>query len=344
MALVNKNDKSYVIDGVEILFNEAEQSAIDKAQNLVNESGFADIDITLLTALETRIAQQKFYTVDVDKFIDIARDTGGYSDAITAFKNLLLDEADDSWEADILGDNARKPQVTVGLEPFTVRIRSLVKMVSYSLLEIRQAQQTGVWNVVLEKERARKRSHDLYLQRVLLKGTSRHEGLLNLSGVTTNTTAIAKQMKNMTVSEWQTFLGSIFATFASNTKYTAMPNRFVIPYTDYLGLAKAADETYPLKTKLERLTESFKQMCGADAEILPLAYCNAAENDGTNNKYVLYRKDFDTLRAYMPISYNVVEGASVDGFNYQNTAYSRVSDVVLVRPKEIMYFTNTDLS
>ena len=71
MALVNKNDKSYVIDGVEILFNEAEQSAIDKAQNLVNESGFADIDITLLTALETRIAQQKFYTVDVDKFIDM---------------------------------------------------------------------------------------------------------------------------------------------------------------------------------------------------------------------------------------------------------------------------------
>lgn len=342
MALVNKKDTSYVIDGVEILFNEDEMASIAKTQNLVNESGFADIDITLLTALETRIAQQKFYTAEVDDFIDIARDTGGYADAITAFKTLRLDAADDSWEADILSDNARKPQVAVGLEPFTVRIRSLVKMVSYSLLEIRQAQQTGVWNVVLEKERARKQSHDLYLQRVLLKGTDRHEGLLNLSGVTADTTTIAKQMKNMSVAEWQALLGKLFSVYANHTNFTAMPNRFVVPYTDYLGLAQCADETYPLKTKLQRLEESFKQMCGPDAKILPLSYCNADQNGGTN-KYVMYRKDFDTVRAYMPIGYSVVEGASVDGFNYQNTAYSRVSDVVLVRPKEVMYFTNTDV-
>lgn len=331
----------YVVDGVEILFNEDETKSIEKVQNLVNESGFADIDITLLTALEARIAQQKFYEVDVDKFLDIARDTGGYADAITAFKNLQLDSADDSWEADTLGDNARKAQVTIGLEPFTVRIRSLVKMVSYSLLEIRQAQQTGVWNVVLEKERARKRSHDLYVQRVLLKGTDQHAGLLNLAGVTTDTTTITKKLKDMTVSEWQAFLGSIFGLFATHSSYTAMPNRFVIPYTDYLGLAQCADETYPLKSKLERLNDTFKQMCGSDAEVLPLAYCNADQNGGVN-KYVLYRKDFDTVRAYMPIGYSVVEGASVDGFNYQNTAYSRLSDVVLVRPKEIMYFTHSN--
>lgn len=343
MSLVSKQDKKFVVDGVEILFNEEEKATLDNVQRLVNEAGFGDIDITLLTALEARIAQQKFYEVDVDKFIDIARDTGGYADSITAFKNLQLQESDDSWEADLMGDNARKGQGTVGLEPFSVRIRSLIRMVSYSLLEIRQAQQTGVWNVVLEKERARKRSHDLYVQRVLLAGTDKHEGLLNQSGVTANTTAITKQMKNMSVAEWQAFLGSIFGEFAKASNYTAMPNRFVIPYTDYLGLAQCADETYPLKSKLERLTESFKQMCGADAEILPLAYCNASQNGGTN-KYVLYRKDFDVIRAYAPVGYSVVEGASVDGFNYQNTAYSRLSDVVLVRPQEIMYFTNTDVA
>lgn len=339
MSLIDKQDKKYIVDGVEILFNEDQVKSLDKVQNLVNEAGFGDIDITLLTALEARIAQQKFYEVSPDDFIDIARDTGGYSDAITAFKNLQLQDADDSWEADIMGDNARKGQATVGLEPFTVRIRSLVRMVSYSLLEIRQAQQTGVWNVVLEKERARKRSHDLYLQRVLLAGSDKHEGLLNMSGVTTDTTTIAKQMKDMSAAEFGALIGDLFGKFAANTEYTAMPNRFVIPYTDYLGLARCADETYPLKSKLERLEESFKQICGADAKVLPLAYCNKAQNGGTN-KYVLYRKDFDTLRAYMPIGYSVVEGASVDGFNYQNTAFSRVSDVVLVRPKEVMYFTN----
>lgn len=338
-------EKKYLVNGeqkeAKELFNEAELGVISRNQELVNAAGYGEIDITLLTLIERQISQQKFYKVDPAKFIPIDTAQGGWNDFITALRSYANAEGDIStWTRGLDADNARRGQVGVKLESVPVRLHNLNKMVSYSLFELKQSMETGIWNIVTEKERARKIDYDLSVQSALLLGNSQHKGLLNQSEVTTSSTILTKKISEMTSEEFKKFLQTVFAEYFKQTGYTAMPNTLVLPVSDFMGLGTAVDEQYPVFTTMfQRLSDVFKQVTGdTSAEILPLVYCEPEFNDG-NYKYVLYRKDFDTLRAYNPFQYNVVQGATIDGINYQNTAYARLSDVFVNRPKEMLYMS-----
>lgn len=323
------------------LFNEAELARIDQTQELFNAAGFGDIDLTLLTVLERDISRQKFYQVDPEKYVPFDHTTGGWADYITVLRSFANAEGSiDSWERGIDTDNARRGQVGVKLESASLKIHNLAKMISWSLFELRQSQQSGVWNVVTEKERARKVDHDISVQRAILLGDDDHLGLLNQPNVPVETAQITKPISQMTAAEFRTFLSTFLNNFFVTTNSTALPDTMVIPMSDFLGLGVAVDEQYPVfSTMLGRLNDVFRSMTGNEkAEIIPLVYCEPQYNNG-NYKYVLYRRDFDTLRVYQPIDYNVVQGMTVDGMNYQNTAYSRISDVFVNRPTEMVYLT-----
>ena len=338
-------DKTYLVNGVEKtreeLFNSDELKIIDRNQNLLNDMGYGDIDITLLTQIEREVSQQKFYTVNPEDFVPFDNTQGGWADYITvlrSYSNIDGNLAD--WERGVDADNARRGQDGVSLDSVSLKIHNLNKMISYSLFEIRQSQETGRWNIVTEKERARKRDYDLSVQRGVLLGDADHKGLLNQAGVTVNTTVLTKKLSTMTSVEFRAFLGSVFGDFYTQTGRTALPDTLAIAPSDFLGLGVAVDEQYPLvQSMLKRMEEVFKEVTGnPNAKIVPLAYCEPEFHSGSY-KYVLYRRDFDTLRVYRPFDYNVVQGASIDGMNYQNTAYARISDVFVNRPAEMMYMT-----
>lgn len=338
-------EKKYLFNGVEKtreeLFNSDELTILNNAQELLNNVGYGDIDITLLTVIEREVSQQKFYQVNPEDFIPFDRTQGGWADYITVLRNFVTSEGNiDSWTRGVDADNARRGQDGANLQSASLKVHNLAKMISYSLFEIRQAMQTGRWNIVTEKERARKIDYDISIQRALLLGDSNHLGLLNQPEAQTNATILTKPINTMTAAEFKTFLAALLPTYYELTGMTALPDTFAIAPSDFLGLGVAVDEQYPVfTTMLERLNGVFREMTGnQNAKIVPLAYCEPQFNDGTY-KYALYRKDFDTLRVYEPFSYNVVQGVSVDGMNYQNTAYARVSDVFLNRPKEMVYLT-----
>lgn len=338
-------EKKYLVNGVEKevteLFNSEELSTIERNTKLFNDAGYGDIDVTLLTIIEREIAQQKFYKIDPEKFIPMDHTQGGFADYITVLRNYITAEGDIAgWTRGVDNDNARRGQDGVKLESVALKVHNLAKMVSYSLFEIRQAQQTGRWNIVTEKERARKIDYDLSVQRALLLGDEDHKGLLNQTDVNTNTTLLTKKISTMTAVEFKAFLASLLPTYYTATEMTALPDTLVIAPSDFLGLGVAVDEQYPVFTTMkQRLEDVFKEMTGnPNAQILPLAYCEPNFHNG-NYKYALYRKDFDTLRAYEPFGYNVVQGATVDGMNYQNTAWARLSDVFVNRPKEVVYLS-----
>lgn len=338
-------EKKYLFNGKEQsreeLFNEADLAIVDRNQKLVNEAGYADIDITLLTLLEREISRQKLYTVDPEDFIPVDHQQGGWNDYITVLRSYYNIEGDIStWERGVDADNARRGQVGATLGSIALKLHTYAKMISWSLFELRQSMETRVWNVVTEKERARKLDHDISVQRVLLLGDSDHAGLLNQTDVATSTTALTTPISQMTSTQFKAFLSTVFANFYAATGYTAMPDTLILPMSDFMALGTAVDEQYPVFTTMyDRLLNVFRQATGnPNAQIKGLVYCEPEYNNG-NYKYVLYRKDFDTLRAYNPYEYNVVQGASVDGINYQNTAFSRFSDVFVNRPKEMLYMT-----
>lgn len=338
-------DKKYLVNGVEKareeLFNEQELAVIDRNQQLFNDAGYGDIDITLLTHIEREISQQKFYKVDPEKFVPFDNTQGGWSDYITVLRTFVNAEGDlAAWEAGQATDNARRGQDNAKIESVSLKIHNLNRMVSYSLFELRQAQETGRWNIITEKERARKISYDISVQRAVLLGDADHKGLLNQAEVPVDAAILTKKISAMTSAEFRTFLATVFANFYKQTNMTALPDTLAIAPSDFLGLGVAVDEQYPLvDSMLKRFTAVFKEVTGnQNAEIIPLAYCEPEFHNGAY-KYVLYRKDFDTLRVYQPYGYNVVQGATIDGMNYQNTAYARISDVFVNRPKEMLYMT-----
>lgn len=340
-------EKKYLLNGKEMdrkeLFNEAELAIIDRNQKLVNDAnaGYADIDITLLTLLEREVSRQKLYKVDPEEFIPIDHQQGGWNDYITVLRSYYNIEGDiATWERGVDADNARRGQVGATLGSVALKLHTYAKMVSWSLFELRQAMETRVWNVVTEKERARKLDHDISVQRVLLLGDEKHAGLLNQPDVATSATVLTKPISKMDSTEFKAFLSTVFANFYAATGYTAMPDTLILPMSDFMALGTAVDEKYPVFTTMyDRLLNVFRQATGnPNAQIKGLVYCEPEFNNN-NYKYVLYRKDFDTLRAYNPYEYNVVQGATVDGINYQNTAFSRFSDVFVNRPKEMMYMT-----
>lgn len=336
-------EKKYLLNNKEHdrteLFNSAELAIIDRNQELVNENGYGDIDITLLTLLEREVSRQKLYTVDPEEFIPIDHQQGGWNDYITVLRSYYNIEGNiATWERGVDADNARRGQVGATLSSVALRLHTYAKMISWSLFELRQSMETRVWNVVTEKERARKYDHDISVQRVLLLGDQDHVGLLNHPDVPTSANALTKPVSQMTSAEFKTFLSTIFANFYKASGYTSMPDTLIMPMSDFMALGTAVDESYPVFTTMyQRLLDVFRQATGnPNATIKGLVYCEPEFNDG-NYKYVLYRKDFDTLRVYNPYEYNVVQGASVDGINYQNTAFSRFSDVFVNRPKEMQY-------
>lgn len=337
--------KKYLVNGVEKereeLFNSEELAVIDRNQALLNDLGYGDIDVTLLTQIEREVSQQKFYQIDPSLFVPFDTTQGGWADYITVLRNYSNADAEIStWERGVDADNARRNQVGVTLGSESLKIHNLAKMVSYSLFEMRSAMETGRWNIVTEKERARKRDYDLAVQKAVLLGDSNFKGLLNQTGVASNTTILTKPISTMTSAEFRTFLGSVFAEYFKNSSMTVLPDTLAIAPSDFLGLGVAVDEQYPLvQSMLTRAREVFREVTGnPNADIKMLAYCEPEFNGGYY-KYVLYRRDFDTLRVYQPYDYNVVQGATVDGMNYQNTAYARLSDVFVNRPKEMVYLT-----
>jgi len=343
-------EKKYLINGVEKtraeLFNEQELALINSRQEILNSVGFGDIDLTLLTVLERSVSEQKFYRLNgltPEDFVPIDNTQGGFADYIKVLRSYANIDGDiDTWLRGNDTDNAHRGQGGVKLDDAAVKIWNLDKMLSYSLFELRQSMQTGVWNVVKEKEIARKADHDISYQKAILAGNGgQFSGLLNQSTVSTDATILPTTIGAMTAAQFRTFLASVFSNYFAQTGYTQMPNTLVVPYTDFLAMSTNVDETYALfgKTMKARLEEVFKDATGrADARILPLAYCEASMNSGFY-KYALYNKEFDTLRAYRPFNYDVVQGTTVDGMNFQNTAYSRSSDVFVNRPKEMLYMT-----
>lgn len=339
------SDKKYLQNGVEKtaaeLFNEADLAKINHNQELMNAAGFADIDLTLLTLVERNVTQQKFYTVNPEDFVPFDKTQGGFAEYITVLRSYANIDADlSSWERGVDADNARRNQVGVKMDSVALKMHNLDKMISWSMFELRQSMQTGVWNIVTEKERARKIDYDLAVQKGILLGDADHKGLLNQAGVTTNTAVLTKKISEMSSVEFKKFLQTLFHEYFANTGYTALPDTLVMPMSDFMGLGVAVDEQYPVFTTMKmRLEDVFKEVTGnANAKIIPLVYCEPKFNNGSY-KYVLYRRSWDTLRAYQPFDYNIVQGATVDGMNYQNTAWARISDVFVNRPAEMLYLT-----
>lgn len=358
MALVNEIKLNCAGQEESFRLNETEAMALSQWKDAacrawgdeyrVNDLGFDQI-VTTLSAVETRVARQKNIEFGIEEAIDIVEGVGAWREEGVYFKSFPNGgDTLDSWRIDQAQMGATKTQSTASVGKATYPFMFLGKMIAYTRTELEQAAASGIWNAVEEKAWARRREFDLRFAELVYKGTSDgiFHGLLTLPGVTTYAdNVITDRLCDMTDTNFQAAIKTMFSNSYTNSGYTAKPNRLLIPELDRIGLASTYS-SYGAGfaqgiTRLQRLEEAFRNYTGdANAKVIGTNFANGALNGGVET-YAMYRKDPFELKIEMPVPYGIYPGASVDGFNFQNTALAQVSGVVSKYEKQFVYFKNT---
>lgn len=305
-----------------------------------------EIDITSLTQLIKSVTEQKFYEVNFADYLPVVVGEGAWSAQLVKYRSF--DTADD-FETGVINTGtsaARLASVDAAVEPVYVPVVNWAKEITYSIIDLQQASLSGNWDLVSSKEKARFRNWNLGLQKIAFWGSdtvSDVKGILTLSDVNSNTSLITKKMSAMNATEFQALLAGLLEAYRANGQRTVMPTHFIVPEDDYNGLGSSVDETYPLKSRLERLVESMKMMTrNPNFQVLPSAYAiksvNAAITGLNKNRYVLLNYDEDSVRMDIPVNYTNTMQNTLNGFTFQNVGYGQFSGVKAYRPLEVLYF------
>lgn len=331
-----------------LLIENAKDRLQKDVNKIANASGFK-VDIDTLTEIKAEVVKQKFYEVAPSGFMPVVVGEGAWSDELLTYKSGSVA---DPFEAGLIAagssNAARDSMSETAVEAVKVPVKYWKRAFTYNLVELNQASRSGNWSLVEAKEEARFKSWQLGIQKVAFLGLSDVgvSGLLTQADVTSNTSLITKKISDMNASEFQALLAGLFGAYNVNADSTAMPDTFVLPTDDYLGLVSSIDETYPLKSRLERLSEAGKLATMNPAfEIMPLAYAQADKNSeflGSGSglsRYILYRRsDRQSLRMDVPVDYTQTITDTVSGFDYSSVAYGGFTGCKAYRPKEMLYF------
>lgn len=309
---------------------------------LLNAMGI-DIPITTLTTAIKSVSEQKFYRIAPAEYMPVVVGEGAFSTHLLKYTSFNMGGDFEQGLIHTSTHNAQLAQADAGVEGVQIPVINWAKGLSWNLFEVQQAAKTGNWDLITEKEKARKTNWDLGIQKAAFLGVPSvgAKGLLNQDGITSDLTTITKPIKAMSATEYQAFVGSIYAAYREHCDYTAEPDVFIIPESDYNGLAAAVDPNFPIKTKLEYLKEAFRLIVGHDVEIKKLAYADMAKSGLAVQRYVLLRKDADSLAMNIPVDYTATLANSINGFHWENAAYGQFTGVKVFRPKEVLYFDFT---
>lgn len=332
--------------GEKVMLN-ARETAVARALEIekseyLNALGI-DIPITTLTTAIKSVSEQKFYKIAPADYMPVVVGEGAFSTNLLKYTSFNMGGDFEQGLIHTSTHNAQLAQADAGVEGVQIPVINWAKGLSWNLFEVQQAAKTGNWDLITEKEKARKTNWDLGIQKAAFLGVASvgAKGLLNQDGVTSDITTITKPIKAMSAAEYQAFVGSIYAAYREHCDYTAEPDVFIIPESDYNGLAAAVDPNFPIKTKLEYLKDAFRLIVGHEVEIKKLAYADAARSGLAVQRYVLLHKDADSLAMNIPVDYTATLANSINGFHWENAAYGQFTGVKVFRPKEVLYFDFT---
>lgn len=336
--------------GEPIVLNKREQLVADRNQRIVNSLGY-EINITSLTTIMKKITEQKFFEIAPADYLPLRVGEGAWSSNLVTYRSFELGGQFEEGVVNLGANNSRLAAADGGVDSLTIQVINWAKTIGWSIFDLELAAKSGNWDLVTAKEKARKKNWDLGIQRVAFLGASGLNGssgsclgLLNQSGITVNTTVITKAISSMSVSELKVFTASVIEAYRSNNNRTAWPTHFVIPESDYNGLASQASPDFPIKSTLQLLEEMFQTICrNKSFKILPLAYGDAAYHSDVSSIagkqcYVLLNYDEESLRMDLPVDYTNTLANSVDNFMFQNVGYGQFTGVLAYRPLELLYF------
>lgn len=337
-------DEQYHAQWTQKMVNEKYGSA------LKNALGY-EVPITTLTTIVKKVSMMKLYEIAPADFIPVKVGQGTWSSNLTTYRSFDIADVFESGIINTGGNNTRASVGDAGVDALNIKINNWLKNIGWSIFDLQLAAMSGNWDLVTAKEKTRKRNWDLGIQRVAFLGARGQNapggqalGLLNQAGITFNNTLITAPLNSLNTTQLSTFQQLVIAKYRINCAYTAFPTHFIIPESDYNGLAAQASPTYPIKSMLQLLEEGFQTICrNKNFKILPLAYCDVANAGGglvagaATAQYVLLNYDEESIRMDIPLDYTNTLANSLDNFMFQNAGYGQFTGVLAYRPLELFY-------
>ena len=347
-----KNKKS-LVPGTQ-LFNSLPLPSFINGKALLNANG--DIDpsssgfqyiIDTLTYIKSGVIDQKFYTVAPADYMPVDVGSAAWMEDIV--QNVVFNTGGSFYQGDVDSqtETGRLAQVGAGLDKISQPVKTWAKGTGWTIMEIAKAAAASNWDIVESKLKSLKTNWDLGIQETAFLGhpDGSVTGLLNGAEVNVNTTLIAEPLSGMSGTDFQTFVAGLLAAYFANSNSTALPDTFVMPTSDYLGMIAAASPDFPNISKLEYLLNALKKAtANENFKILPLAYAEDSNNAsrGINkNRYVLYRQNDDTLNMNIPVDFTMLDADTSNKINWTQGAYGQYSGVLVNRPREVLYFDET---
>ncbi len=337
--------------GQPIVLTEAEQYHADWTQRQLNDRhqnslGY-EINITTLTAIAKRISEMKLYKVPFADYVPVVVGEGTWDSNITTYRSYMIGDAFETGVINLAGQDDRLAVTDAAVDAVNVPIFNWAKTNEYSIFALQQAARSGNWSLIEQKEKSRLTNWQLGLQRIAFLGmrnatTAGCLGLLNQPGITTNTALITKAISSMTATELKTFCRQIISVYRTNVSFTAMPNRFVVPETDYNGMATQSSPDFPIKSVKQVLEETFIIITEDPSfRILPSAYADVGQSGFSYQIYALYNYDVESFNMNIPLAYTNTLANSINNFQFSNVGYGQFTGVQSLRPLEMMYFVYT---
>ena len=328
--------------GEPIVLNAREQRVANECQRQVNALGY-EINITTLTTIMKKITEQKFFEVAPADYIPVRVGEGAWSSNLVTYRSFNLSDDFGTGVINTGGNNGRLASGDAGVDSLTIPVLNWAKSIGWSIFDLELAAKSGNWDLVTAKEKSRKKNWDLGIQKVAflgLQGNPNVLGLLNQSQITVNTTLLTNSISSLaaTPTALSAFIANIFNDYRKNCQRSAWPTHFVIPESDYLGLATPSSPTFPLKSILQLMQETFQTMTGnKNFKILPCAYADAAYSGYSNQVYTLLNYAEESIRMDIPVDYTNTLANSIDNFSFQNVGYGQFTGVLAYRPLELYY-------
>lgn len=323
---------------------------VQGSRHLHNSLGY-EIQITTLTTVMKKITEQKFFEVPPADYLPVRVGEGTWSTNLTTYRSF---DIADEFETGIIntgGQNSRMASADAGVDALNIKVFPWAKSIGWSIFDLEFAAKSGNWDLVSAKEKSRKKNWDLGVQRIAFLGargsngsTGSCLGLLNQNGISINTSVITQPISAMTSTDLKTFCAQVVEAYRSNVQRSAWPTHFIIPESDYNGLASQASPDFPIKSTLQLLEEMFQVITrNKNFKILPLAYGDSAYHADVasiagQQIYVLLNYDEESLRMDIPLDYTNTLANSLDNFGFQNAGYGQFTGVLAYRPLEMLYF------
>jgi hypothetical protein len=342
-------------EGKPILLNAQETHHANWMQRqLVDKFGNSlgyEIPVTTLTTIMKKITEQKYYEIPPADFLPVRVGEGAWSSFLTTYRSFNQAGEFEQGIINTGSNNTRLANADAGVDAVNIKVNNWGKSIGWSVFDLQQAAKSGNWDIVTALEKSRKMNWDLGIQRVAFLGARGLNGsggtclgLLNQTSVNRNTSVITKPISTMSAAELKTFCGAAYEAYRANCNRTAKPTHFIVPESDFNGMASTVSPDFPIKSILQLLLEMFQTITGNKSfQILPLAYGDASYSGITvggvlQNRYVMLNYDEETLRMDIPVDYTNTMANSIDGFSFQNAGYGQFTGVGVYRNLEVLYF------